>query len=27
MINATIVGYKKPILEVSDITQLAAKSP
>ena len=27
MINATIVGYEKPILEVRDITQLAAKSP
>jgi len=27
MINATIVGYEKPILEVSDITQLAAQSP
>jgi len=27
MINTTILGYENPILEVSDITGLAAKSP
>lgn len=27
MINAAILGYERPILEVRDITELAAKSP
>jgi hypothetical protein len=27
MINATLMGYEKPILEVRDIKKLAARSP